>query len=127
MKNAPKWLNTPEEEKAVLELIQKSQEAHRQAMEKLESEKAKAIAYLDFINEQMRQLKFSNKVEHAVYANVTDEMIIEFLEEEATSGEVQDEFSFSPKTVVKRMDALLKAKKVTLRREGNTKIWKAKS
>jgi len=122
--NAEEYLKSPEAQEAS-RLFHQAILLQRQALEKLQAERQKILGLLDAVDSQIRALKFDMKTEHRVYAKVTDEMLIEFLEEDQTTADVIDEFGFSSATVAKRLNALLKAKKVTMRREGTSKIWKA--
>ena len=60
-------------------------------------------------------------------AHVPDEAILAFVRshETCTTGEVQSHFEFSSSTVCRRLQALLKANKVTMERRQTTKFWKA--
>lgn len=122
--NAEEYLKSPEAQEAN-RLFYQACLLQKQALEKLQAERQKILAMLDAVDNQIRALKFDMYSEHPIYAKVTDEMLIKFLEEEQTTADVIDEFSFSSATAPKRLNALLAAKKVTMRREGNSKIWKA--
>ena len=55
-------------------------------------------------------------------SKVSDEQLLEFLKKERTVGEVRKELG---QTVPKRLEGLLKVKKVTVRQDGLKKIYKA--
>jgi DNA-binding transcriptional ArsR family regulator len=58
-------------------------------------------------------------------AKVSDEAILKFLDKERQTSEIGAEFSLSAVTVSKRLNALLGAKSVSVRKDGVKKFWKA--
>ncbi|HOX55567.1 MAG TPA: hypothetical protein P5205_05800 [Candidatus Paceibacterota bacterium] len=55
---------------------------------------------------------------------VADEQILGYLSAERKTSDVEKHFKLSAVTIGKRLGDLLKAKQVTVRREGTSKLWK---
>jgi hypothetical protein len=73
----------------------------------------------------LRPLETKTKMGRVRGSRVTDEEVLSYMEvDEVTTQLIRFKFGWSAVTVAKRMESLLKAKKVTLRKEGTRKYWK---
>jgi hypothetical protein len=56
---------------------------------------------------------------------IADDEIVAFVSSEKSTKEIQNHFGWDASTASQRLSPLLKAKKVTARKEGVSKFWKA--
>jgi hypothetical protein len=64
------------------------------------------------------------KKQRTAAPKVNDDEILSYLGSETTTGDVAEHFRWSAVTVGKRLADLLKAKKVSVRKDGTRKLWK---